>query len=149
MSASVSVDTEWTLMDCHAMVGYWLNHNLYYGVNLCIMVDTKWQKIIAIIYKQCMYTSYRISAYDVHALVYMYLQKLMNVWKEIISVHRTVTTLLVHTSAPVTVVLSLMLMEKLVMVRLYTYYHNSMGITHSVMTNRVLKLLISALGLCV
>ena len=76
---------------------------------------------------QAVYTSYRISACDVHALVYMYLQKLMNVWKEIISVHRTVTTLLVHTSAPVTVVLSLMLMERLVMVRLYTYYHNSMN----------------------
>ena len=98
---------------------------------------------------QAVYTSYRISACDVYALVCMHLQKLMNVWKEIISVHRTVTTLLVHTSAPVTVVLSLMLMEKLVMVRLYTYYHNSMGIAHSVMTNRVLKLLISALDLCV
>ena len=38
MSASVSVDTEWTLMDCHAMVGYWSNHNLNYGVILCIIV---------------------------------------------------------------------------------------------------------------
>lgn len=48
----------------------------------------------------------------------------MSVWKELISVHRTVTTPLVHTSVRVTVVSSLMLMEALVMVRLsrYTYY---------------------------
>ena len=55
-----------------------------------------------------------------HVLCACVSQRLMSVWKGLISVYRTVTTHLVHTSALVTVVSSLILMEELVMVRLTT-----------------------------